>query len=172
MTWMRSGRIAHSEKNISLAFVRSEVWEAEIWGHLLIKQHRPINPPYTDLYYLGGMKTYSLISPKVSRNPQTPTGRSKKCHLELCRQFERRGGAEGKIQAYLPQGMVRIGGEGTAQSRQDPKLHQNRILLVFLLGFFRSGNWCVRLSISYLIPKLRPFTQLFILRISWHMKFW
>ena len=73
--------------------------------------HRP-------LLFIGGMKTYSLISPKVSRNPQTPTGRSKKCHLELCWQFERRGGAEGKIQAYLPQGMVRIGGEGTAQSRK------------------------------------------------------
>ena len=26
-------RIAYSEKNNSLAFVGSEVWEAEIWGH-------------------------------------------------------------------------------------------------------------------------------------------
>ena len=71
-------------------------------------------------------------------------------------------------------GADRRRGECTIQKaeKQDPKLYQNRILLVFLLGFFRSENWCVRLSISYLIPKLRPFTQLFILRISWHMKFW
>lgn len=57
------------KKNISLAFVSPEAWEAEIWGQLLIKQNKPINPPYTDLYYLGGVKMYSLISPKVSRKP-------------------------------------------------------------------------------------------------------